>query len=118
VPELAAVRKGMTVAKFGNVVAFLRSPLGQRVRTNNPVERLNRPMRADERVRYRWRTGRGSVRWVVLLLARCWQSRQAAGGPRLFCPGSDAESNHRAAVRTTEPQGTERGRNTGLAAAG
>ena len=34
VPALAAVLKGMTVAKFSKVVAFLRSPLGQRVRTN------------------------------------------------------------------------------------
>lgn len=118
VPELAAVLEGMTVAKFGKVVAFLRSPLGQRVRTNNHVERLNRQIRADEKVRYRWRTGRGIVRWVVLLLERCWQSRQAAGGPRLFGPGSNAESNPRAAVRTTELQGTERGRDTGLAAAG
>ena len=107
VPELAAVLAGMTVAKFAKAVAFLRSPLGQRVRTNNHVERLNRQLRSDEKVRYRWRTGRGIVRWVVLLLERCWQSRQAAEGPRLFSPGSGAEPNDRPAVRTTEPQGTE-----------
>jgi Transposase len=118
VPELAAVLEGMTVAKFAKVVAFLRSPLGQRVRTNNHVERLNRRLRSDEKARYGWRTGRGIVRWVVLLLERCRQSRQAAGGPRLFGPGSGAEPNHRPAVRTTEPPGAQSGRTTGLAAAG
>ena len=50
-PELAAVLAGMTVAKFGKVVAFLRSPLGHRVRTNNHVERLHRQIRSDEKVR-------------------------------------------------------------------
>ena len=35
VPELAAFLEGMTVPKFARVVAFLRSPLGQGVRTNN-----------------------------------------------------------------------------------
>jgi hypothetical protein len=118
VPELAAVLEGMTVAKFGKVVAFLRSPLGQRVRTNNHVERLNRQLRSDEKARYRWRTGRGIVRWVVPLLERCRQSRQAAGGLRLFSPGSGAEPTHRPAVRTTEPQGAENGRTMGLAAVG
>jgi transposase len=109
VPELAAVLKGMTAARFRKVVAFLRSPLGQRVRTNNHVERLNRQLRADEKVRYRWRTGRGIVRWVVLLLERCWQSRRAAGGPRLFSPGTGAQPSRRPQVSATEPQGTERG---------
>jgi len=118
VPELAAVRAGMTVSKFAKVVAFLRSPLGQRVRTNNHVERLNRQIRSDEKVRYRWRTGRGIVRWVVLLLERCWQARQATGGPRLFRPGSGAETNRQPAARTTEPQGTERGQATRQATAG
>ncbi len=116
VPELAAVLEGMTVAKFRKVVAFLRSPLGQRVRTNNHVERLNRQLRSDERARYRWRTGRGIVRWVVLLLERCWRSRQAAGGPRLFSPGSGAEPNRPPEVPTTEAQGTERGRGSRQAA--
>jgi transposase len=118
VPELAAVLEGMTVAKFGKVVAFLRSPLGQRVRTNNHVERLNRQLRADEKVRYRWRTGRGIVRWVVLLLERCWRSRQAVGEPRLWSPGSGAEPNRCPEVRAHKPRGTESGRAPGQAAAG
>jgi transposase len=118
VPELAAIVAGMTVAKFAKVVAFLGSPLGQRVRTNNHVERLNRQIRADEKVRYRWRTGRGIVRWVALLLERCWQSRQSAEGPRRFSPGSRAEENPRPAIRATEAQEAEKGRPMGLAAAG
>jgi transposase len=116
VPELAAVLEGMTAARFRKVVAFLRSPLGQRVRTNNHVERLNRQLRADEKARYRWRTGRGIVRWVVLLLERCWQSRRVAEGPRLFSPGAGAEPNGGPAARATEPQGTERGQATRQAA--
>ena len=100
------------MAKFSKVVAFLRSPLGQRVRTNNHGERLNRQLRADEKARYRWRTARGIVRWVVLLRERCWQSRQAAGGPRLFSPGSGAEPTPRPAVRTIQPQGTQQGQAT------
>ena len=116
VPELVAILKGMTAAKFRKVVAFLRSPLGQRVRTNNHVERLNRRLRADEKVRYRWRTGRGIVRWVVLLLERCWQARQASAGPRLFGPGAGAEPNPHPAVGTTQPQGTERSQDTHQAA--
>jgi hypothetical protein len=118
VPELAALLEGMTVAKFTKVVAFLRSPLGQRVRTNNHVERLNRQVRSDEKARYRWRTGRGIVRWVVLLLERCRQSRQAAGPPRLFTPGTGAEPNPRPAVQTSQPPEADCGRITGRAAAG
>ena len=118
VPELAAVLEGMTVAKFGKVIAFLRSPLGQRVRTNNHVERLNRQIRSDEKVRYRWRTGRGIVRWMVLLLERCWQSRQSAAGPRLFCPKSGAEPNPGPASRTSEPRRAESGLATVLETAG
>ena len=113
---LAAVLKGMTAAKFRKVVAFLRSPRGQRVRTNNHGERLNRQRCADEKVRYRWRTGRGIVRWVVLLRERCWQARQAAAGPQLFRPGSGAEPSPRPAVGATEPEGTERGQATRQAA--
>lgn len=118
VPELAAIVEGMTVAKFAKVVAFLRSPLGQRVRTNNHVERLNRQLRADEKVRYRWRTGRGIVRWVVLLLERCWQSRPAAQGPRRWSPGSGAEPNRSPAREASASQESAPGRVPSLAAAG
>jgi transposase len=118
VPELAAVVAGMTGAKFRKVVAFLRSPVGQRVRTNNHVERLNRHIRHYEAVRYGWRTGRGIARFVVLLVERCWRSRQAAEGPRLYRPGCGAEPTSRPATEPTEPQGPGRGEITGQAMAG
>lgn len=51
IPELAAVLNGCRPEKFGKMIAFLRSPLGQRVRTNNHVERLNRQIRHHEEVR-------------------------------------------------------------------
>lgn len=81
VPELAAVLKSLTREKFGKMIAFLRSPLGTRVRTNNHVERMNRQLRGYEKVRYRWRTGRGIVRFVVLLLERRWRGRQSSPAP-------------------------------------
>jgi transposase len=118
IPELAALLESMTVARFTKAVAFLRSPLGQRVRTNNHVERLNRQVRADEKARYRWRTGRGIVRWVVLLVERCRQSRQVAGPPRLFAPGTGAEPKPRPAVQTNQPPKADGGQITGRAAAG
>jgi hypothetical protein len=45
VPELVKARTALTAAKFGKMVAFLRSPVGTRVRTNNHVERMNRQLR-------------------------------------------------------------------------
>ena len=55
------------------MVAFLESPAGRRVRTNNHVERTNRKLRFDEKVRYKWRTLRSLDRFLRLrldLLAR------------------------------------------------
>lgn len=87
VPELAGVLQGLTAEKFAKVVAFLRSPVGGRVRTNNHVERMNRKLRHYEKVRYRWRTARGVVRFVVLAVERQWRQRSAAAGPQLYSPG-------------------------------
>ncbi len=52
------------------MVAFLHSPVGQRVRTNNHVERANRRLRLDEEVRYQWRSGRSLGRFLRLRLGR------------------------------------------------
>jgi hypothetical protein len=41
-PGLAAM---LVAEKFAKMIAFLRSPVGQRVRTNNHVERMNRVLR-------------------------------------------------------------------------
>jgi len=51
IPELAKVLDGCRPEKFGKLIACLRSPLGQRVRTHNHVERLNRQLRHHEEVR-------------------------------------------------------------------
>jgi hypothetical protein len=56
--------------KFEKMIAYLQSPAGQRVRTNNHVERTNRRLRYFEKVRYKWRRRRTIVRFVVLALER------------------------------------------------
>src|SRR5262245_15280540 len=88
VPELAKVVAGLTAEKFAKLVAFLRSPVGARVRTNNHVERMNRKVRYAEKVRYGWRQAKAVVRFVVLTVERWWRSR--ATGPQLFRPGGAA----------------------------
>jgi hypothetical protein len=72
VPELAAARKLLEPEKFRKMIAFLRSRVGQRVRTNNHVERLNRVLRLYEKTRYKWRCARTKVRFVWLLVDRRW----------------------------------------------
>ncbi len=62
--------------KFAKMIAYLHSPAGQRVRTNNHVERTNRRLRYLEKVRYKWRRRRTIVRFVVLALDR-WRQRHA-----------------------------------------
>jgi Transposase, Mutator family len=91
VPELAGALAHLTAAKFAKMVAFLRSPVGTRVRTNNHVERMNRRWRHYEKVRYRWPQARAVVRFVVLVVARLWRSRREPGNPQLFDPGAGAE---------------------------
>ena len=73
VTALAMLEEG----KFAKMIAFLHSPVRQRVRTNNHVERTNRKLRYLEKVRYKWRQRRTIVRFVVLAIDR-WRQRQAA----------------------------------------
>jgi len=75
-PDLACALALLTPAKFEKMIAYLHSPVGQRVRTNNHVERVNRRLRYFEKVRYKWRRRRTIVRFVVLALDR-WRQRQA-----------------------------------------
>jgi hypothetical protein len=80
VPELAKAMGLLEQEKFDKMVAFLQSPTGQRVRTNNHVERANRKLRYDEKVRYKFRTERSLDRFLRLrldLLARQGMSRPA-----------------------------------------
>jgi hypothetical protein len=73
--DLAQAVALLEPTKFEKMIAFLRSPLGQRVRTNNHVERSNRQLRLYEKVRYKWRQRRSIVRFVVLLIHRVWRKR-------------------------------------------
>lgn len=69
VPELVKALGMLSAEKFRKAIAFLRRPVGRRVRTNNHVERVNRRLRYWEKVRYKWRQRRSLVRFVVLALA-------------------------------------------------
>ena len=77
VPELAEAIGMLAAEKFGKMIAFLKSPACRRVRTNNHVERVNRKLRHQEKVRYKWRKRRRIVRFLVLLLDRWWGQERA-----------------------------------------
>jgi hypothetical protein len=82
VPELVEAMGLLKKEKFDKMVAFLECPAGQRVRTNNHVERANRKLRYDEKVRYKFRSQRSLDRFLRLrldLLAR--QTLTAATPP-------------------------------------
>ena len=64
--------------RFAKAVAFVYSPAGERVRTNNHVERTNRKLRYFEKVRYKWRRRRWVVRYLVLALDHWWSEAAAA----------------------------------------
>jgi Transposase len=90
VPELTRALAMLVAAKFVKMIAFLRSPVGRRVRTNNHVERMNRVLRLYEKSRYKWRAARTKVRFVWLLVDRRWGQRVrewAAGGGAGGAPG-------------------------------
>ena len=78
VPELVKAMKPLGEEKFAKLMAYLNSPVGRRVRTNNPVERTNRMFRCLEKVRYKWRGRRTLVRFVVLTLDGIWREWAAA----------------------------------------
>jgi hypothetical protein len=72
-PDLAQALAMLTPDKFDKMIAYLHSPAGQRVRTNNHVERVNRRLRYFEKVRYKWRRRRTVVRFVVLAIDRWYR---------------------------------------------
>jgi len=74
VPELVKAMEQLDEEKFPKLMAYLNSPVSQRVRTNNHVERTNRMIRFFEKVRYKWRRRRTLVRFVVLKLDEIWSS--------------------------------------------
>jgi len=73
IPELQAALGLLERAKFGKMIAYLRSPVSRRVRTNNHVERCNPKLRYWEKVRYKWRRRRTLVRFLVLALDHWWK---------------------------------------------
>jgi hypothetical protein len=78
VPELVKAMGLLKKEKFDKMVAFLECSAGARVRTNNHVERANRKIRFDEKVRYKFRTERSLERFLRLRLDRL--ARQASRG--------------------------------------
>jgi hypothetical protein len=76
-PDLARALAMLAPEKFEKLIAYLDSPQGKRVRTNNHVERTNRRLRYLEKVRYKWRRRRTLVRFVVLALDR-WRRKKVA----------------------------------------
>jgi hypothetical protein len=104
VPELATALQLLAAAKFTKMIAFLRSRVGQRVRTNNHVERMNRVLRLYEKTRYKWRSARSKVRFVWLLLDRRWgvkaqdQTRESGS-----CAGKAARDEPVSEATTDDP---------------
>jgi hypothetical protein len=78
VPELAKAIEQLDEEKFAKLMAYLKNPVGRRVRTNNHVERTNRMFRFLEKVRYKWRRRKTLVRFVVLTLDVNWREWTAA----------------------------------------
>ena len=77
VPELATALEMLAAEKFVKMIAFPKSHVCQRVRTNNHVERVNRKLRYEEKPRYKWRTRHTTVRFLVLLMDRYWRRERA-----------------------------------------
>jgi len=73
VPELVKAMEQLDEEKFPKLMAYLKNPVGRRVRTNNHVERTNRMFRFFEKVRYKWRRRRTLVRFVVMILDVIWR---------------------------------------------
>jgi transposase-like protein len=100
VPELAQAMKLLSEEQFAKMVAFVESPVGQRLRTNNHVERTNRRLRYLEKVRYKWRRRRTIVRFLMLALSRWRRQRPGAAGeqtlpPEVATPDADPSARHR-----------------------
>jgi transposase-like protein len=82
VSELVGAMEQLEPGKFAKLMAYLKNPLSQRVRTNNHVERTNRMFRFLEKVRYKWRRRKTLVRFVVLTLDGIWRERTTSGAKR------------------------------------
>ena len=96
VPELVKAMEQLDEEKFAKLMAYLKNPVGRRVRTNNHVERTNRMFRFLEKVRYKWRRRRTLVRFVVMTLDAIWREWTPAEAKepdlRSRSGGQDAQS--------------------------
>jgi hypothetical protein len=81
VPELVKAMNLLQGAKFDKMVAFLECSEGARVRTNNHVERTNRKLRFDEKVRYKFRSESSLDRFLRLRLDLLAQQGSTAAPP-------------------------------------
>jgi hypothetical protein len=102
VRELVEALELLAEPKLTKAMAFVRQPLGSRVRTNNHVERMNRRLRFAEKVRYRWRKRKWVVRWVVLLLDVGWRPAAEAAA---------ADKGAKQSKQRSPPQLGARGKN-------
>jgi transposase len=100
VPELVKAMGLLAADKFDKMVAFLECPAGARVRTNNHVERANRKLRYDEKVRYKFRSERSLNRFLCLRLARL-----ARPGPDAVPQPTQARSRPKKGDRRTRKPG-------------
>ena len=82
VPELQGVLGWLCGERLERTLAFLGRPAAERQRTSNHVERMNRRLRFDEKVRYRWRLRKSIVRWVLLRISRHVPRPKANGPPK------------------------------------
>jgi hypothetical protein len=88
IPELVKALGLLNQEKFDKMIAFLESPGLERVRTNNHVERANRKLRYDEKVRYKFRTQRSLDRFLRLRLDLLSRQAFSAGPPPANTPSS------------------------------
>jgi hypothetical protein len=102
IPELAKAVEMLVPEQFTKMIAFLRSPAGERVRTNNHVERANRKIRFWEKVRYKWRRRRTLIRFIILAMDHWWKrvrELRAKKGPKRRCKTS-AKTNRQTAQKS------------------
>jgi transposase len=92
VRELKEVLDWLTEEKFQKTQAFLGQPVGYRVKTNNHVERANRKLRFDEKVRYKFRKRKSVVRWVLLKISRHQPQPKPQAQPDVACQPCPAGS--------------------------
>jgi hypothetical protein len=104
VPELKVVlQTTLSEEKFTKMIAFLRNPATEKVRTNNHVERCNRKLRYWEKVRYKWRRRRTLVRFLVLALDHWWNREL----PKLEAAQATAEGKSAKTKRNPAPNDKE-----------